>query len=136
MCSRVTLPRAWKDNRRSGVSAAASAWRLVAPTTPAIPTSCSKSRRVTSMPALRSRSYAGHIHWLALGKRREVEFQLRVLDCVSREIVHADRHHTPLHPLANVPDRAQACPPRRKVICQAGLDIAQQPPAQELLGPL
>src|SRR5262245_45734602 len=106
MCSRVTLPRAWKANRRSGVSAAASARRLVAPTTAAPPTSCSKSRRVTSMLPLRSMSYAGYIHGLAVGKRREVEFQLCVLHRVRREIVHADRQHAPLHPLADVPDRA------------------------------
>src|SRR5262249_11779057 len=105
-CSRVTLPRAWKANRRSGASAAASAWRLVAPTPAAIPTSCSKSRRVTSILPLRLMSYAGHIHRLALGKRREVELQLRILHRVSREIVHAERQHAELHPLAYIPDRA------------------------------
>src|SRR5262249_38367033 len=136
MCSRVTLPRAWKASRRSGVNAAASARRLVTPTTPAIPTSCSKSRRVTSMLALRLRSYAGDIHWLALGKRSEVELQLRVLDRVSREIVHADRQHAPLYPLAYVPDHADACRPPGKVVGQAVFHIAQQPTAQELRGSL
>src|SRR5262245_14697969 len=128
MWSKVTLPYGSKARSRAGPSAA-SRLRGASPAPAATASSLRRSRRETSIQLVPN---AGHAERLAVVERGQIELELRVLDRVGREHVHAERGHAPLEALAHVPDLGPVRPPGRKVPRQPGPHVRQKPAAQEL----